>query len=183
MLVLYILSLVLLFIISVGLVIWILWPENNNKEVDNTKLDQEYRSLLQKVTTLLSEYEITHFVYGKTLSDLRNNRYLNEPLCIAVDSTHKDMIEGLEKYHINNDFNMSTAMFQLKYSKERFTVKNRGNEISARINYYKLENGKIKFDKYEIEMDAVFPIQTEVMDNLAVMMPSRGVYNVNKGRK
>lgn len=176
---LYVLFLVLLLVVSVGLIFWfVLYSDENNKVVDSSELDREYRWLLQRLTTLLSEYEVTHFVYGNTMSALRNNRYLNDPLWIAVDETHRDMIEGLEKHYIKNDFSLSVDMFQLKYGNEKFSVKNRGDLI-ANINYYRLDNGMIKFDKYSLDMDVVFPIQTEVMDNLVVMLPSRSVYSAS----
>lgn len=176
-----VLFLVTLLVVSVSLLCWYVWPVDLSKKVDSPKLDQEYRNLLQKVTTLLSEYEVTHFVYGETLSDLRRNRYLSGSLCVAVDDVHREMMEGLERHHIKNDFSMSVDMFQLEFKKSRFMVKNR-KDIDAIINFYKLENGKIKFEDKndEIDMDLVFPVQAEVMDNLVVMMPSRIVGGKSK---
>jgi hypothetical protein len=176
--VLYVLFLLLLLVVSVGLIVWFVWPVENKQSTDISSVDKEYRCLLQRVSTLLSEYDIKYFVFGKTLSDLRNNRYLGDQLCIAVDDCYRDIIEALEKHHIKNDFSISTDVFQLSYAKELFTMKNR--DVSARVNFYKLDNGMVKFDKYGIEMDAVFPIQVEVMDGLAVMMPSRSVFSVSK---
>ena len=168
-------SVVVLLVVSVSLFGWYAWTVQD-RQVDSSKVDREYRWLLQRVTTLLSEYEVTHFVYGKTLGDLRSNRYLSSSLCVAVDEKYREMMEGLEKYHMRNDFSMSVDMFQLVFKKGRFSVKN-NKEVVAEVSYYKLEDGKIKMDrdKIEMDMDSVFPLQAELMDNMVVMMPSRNV--------